>query len=157
MATDVRERLDRTMSRAWNDLLASIDGLTEEEMRIPGVTGDWSVADVLAHITTWENEALAHLPAIAQGKPQQRYKDVYGGIDAFNALSFEKDRSRSVAEIRQRLISTHQALLDYLATVPEDVLHSRQRFRTRLRWDTYSHYPMHAEAIRAWRARNDGS
>ena len=45
-----------------------------------------------------------------------------------------------------------ERLLDYLDTVSDELLHSRERFRTRLRWDTYSHYPIHAEHIRAWRA-----
>jgi hypothetical protein len=26
-------------------------------------------------------------------------------------------------------------------------------FRRRLRWDTYSHYPEHTKAIRAWRGQ----
>ena len=36
-------------------------------MMEPGVTGDWSVKDVLAHVTIWEAEALKYLPLIAEG------------------------------------------------------------------------------------------
>ena len=152
MAKSRREKLLETIDGAWNDLVASIDGLTDEEMRRSGVVGEWSVKDILAHVTTWEGEALKHLPEIAQGKPQQRYKDVYGGLDAFNSLKFAENRERSLDEVRARLNETHQQLLDYLDTVPDELLHSRERFRTRLRWDTYSHYPIHAEHIREWRA-----
>ncbi len=131
--------------------LSSVEGFSDEEMQEPGVVGDWSVKDILAHVTTWEEEALKHLPEIAAGTPQQRYKDVYGGLDAFNALKFEENRGRSLDEVRTRLTSSHEELVQYLETVPEELLHSRERFRTRLRWDTYSHYPLHAEHIRAWR------
>jgi hypothetical protein len=31
------------------------------------VTGDWSVRDILAHMTTWEEETLGHLPIILAG------------------------------------------------------------------------------------------
>ena len=63
------------------------------------------------------------------------------------------NRARSLAEVRSRLTETHEQLLAYLETVPDELLHSRERFRTRLRWDTYSHYPIHAEHIREWRER----
>lgn len=152
MARSSRDKLMETIESRWEELLASVDGLSDVRMLESGVVGDWSVKDILAHITTWETEALKHLPEIAAGKPQQRYKDVYGGLDAFNALKFQENRTWSLAEVRSRLIDTHQRLLDYLDTVSDELLHSRERFRTRLRWDTYSHYPIHAEHIRAWRA-----
>ena len=34
----------------------------------PGVVGNWSVKDVLAHVTTWEEEAQKYLPAILEGR-----------------------------------------------------------------------------------------
>ncbi len=153
MARSSREKLMATIGERWDELLVSVEGLSDEQMQGPGVVGDWSVKDVLAHVTTWEEEALAHLPEIAAGKPQQRYKDVYGGLDAFNAMKFAENRARSLDEVRTRLTDVHTRLLDYLETVPDDLLHSRERFRTRLRWDTYSHYPLHTEHIRVWRER----
>ena len=153
MAKSGREKLLATVEARWDELLASVDGLSDEHMLEPGVVGDWSVKDILAHVTTWELEAQKHLPEIAAGKPQQRYKDVYGGLDAFNALKFEENRARSLTEVRTRLTETHAQLLEYLETVPDELLHSRERFRTRLRWDTYSHYPIHAEHVRDWRER----
>jgi hypothetical protein len=47
---------------------------------------------------------------------------------------------------------THGRLVSYLGRVPEDHLRSETRFRRRLRLDTYGHYPIHAAAIRRWRA-----
>ena len=153
MARSGRARLLETIETRWDELMAAIDGLSDDELQQPGVVGEWSVKDILAHVTTWELEALKHLPEIAAGKPQQRYKDVYGGLDAFNALTFQQNRERSLDEVRTRMTDTHTRLLAYLETVPDDLLHSRERFRTRLRWDTYSHYPIHAEHIRDWRDR----
>ena len=112
MAKSGREKLLETIEQRWGDLLGSVEGLSDEEMLEPGVVGDWSVKDILAHVTTWELEARKHLPEIAAGKPQQRYKDVYGGLDAFNALKFEENRARSLAEVRSRLAETHEQLLD---------------------------------------------
>lgn len=157
MAVSRRERLLRTIDSRWDELLASTEGLSDRQLLEPGVMDDWSVKDILAHITTWEEEARKHLPEIARGEPQQRYKDVYGGLDEFNALKFEENRARTLEEVRSRLASVHRDLLDYLETVPDELLDSKQRFRTRLRWDTYSHYALHARHIREWRARTESA
>ena len=44
-------------------------------------------------------------------------------------------------------------LIDYLHSVPEEHFTRETPFRHRLRLDTYSHYPLHARAIREWRER----
>jgi hypothetical protein len=53
--------------------------------------------------------------------------------------------------VLQQLHATHGQLLDYIARVPDELFATDTRFRHRLRLDTYSHYPLHAEMIRAWR------
>ena len=50
------------LERAWHTLEASYAGLSDAEMMEPGVTGDWSVKELIAHVTTWEEEALTQLP-----------------------------------------------------------------------------------------------
>ena len=46
----------------------SYAGLSESDILEPGVTKAWSVRDIIAHVTTWEEEALKHLPAILEGR-----------------------------------------------------------------------------------------
>lgn len=152
MAQSTRERLMATMTRNWDALLASFDGLTEDEMMQPGVVEEWSVKDILAHITTWEEEALHHLPGIVEGRKPPTYASQYGGLNAFNAVKFEENGRRSLAEVLDRLHATHAQLLAYLETVPDELLSSKERFRNRLKWDTYTHYSMHAKHIREWRS-----
>jgi hypothetical protein len=155
MAQSTRERLMATMMRNWEALLASFDGLTEDELVRSGVVEEWSVKDILAHITTWEEEALHHLPGVAEGRKPPTYASQYGGLNAFNALKFEENRRRSLDEVLTRLHETHARLLEYLNTVPDELLSSKERFRSRLKWDTYTHYAMHAKHIREWRSGGD--
>ena len=119
----------------------------------PGVTGAWSVKDILAHVTTWEEEALKCLPVILRGERPPRYSVTHGGINAFNAHMTERKRAFSLAEVLRQLEDTHSRLVGYLESAPEDQLITETRFRHRLRMDTYSHYPRHADAIRKWRER----
>ena len=102
----------------------------------PGVTGAWSVRDILAHVTTWEEEALTHLPLILNGGTPPRYSVRYGGIDAFNARMTEARRTLSLAEVRVQLVATHARLVELIQRVPEDQLTGDTRFRRRLRLDT---------------------
>lgn len=145
-----REQLLARLDKAWTTLGDSYAGLTEAEMTTPGVAGDWSVKDMLAHVATWEEEALKYLPLVLVGGRPPRYAS-YGGIDAFNARMTEAKRGMSLAEVQRHLEATHRQLIAYLRRVPEEQFATETRFRHRLRLDTYSHYPLHANMIRAWR------
>ena len=122
-------------------------------MSTPGVVGDWSVRDIIAHISTWEEECLKALPIILEGKRLPRYSDLYGGINAFNAQMTEKYRLISLDEVLKRRDATHQRLLNYIRKAPQEQITAETRFRRRIRYDSYSHYPEHTEAILAWRKR----
>ncbi|HTG13354.1 MAG TPA: DinB family protein [Candidatus Eisenbacteria bacterium] len=145
----LRKRLDA----AWSAFQDSYAGLSAAELLEPGVTGEWSVRDILAHVTTWEEEALEYLPVILKGGTPPRYRPTYGGIDVFNALMTERKKSLSLAEVLAQVDEVHRRLIDLIERAPEDQLARETRFRRRLRLDTYHHYPQHTEAIRRWRAQ----
>jgi hypothetical protein len=152
-----KTQLLKRLETAWKALEASFAGLSETEMMQPGVSGAWSVKDILAHVTSWEEEALKYLPLILAGEKTPRYASMYGGIDAFNAQVTEQRRSMSLAEVLHQRIAIHCKLIDFIGGVPEEQLAYETRFRHNLRLDTYRHYLQHAEAIRKWRdQRSDG-
>jgi len=146
-----RLQLLKRLDRAWEALKASYVGLSDSELLESCVTDNWSVRDIIAHVTWWEEEALKHLPLILAGGKPPRYSVVYGGIDAFNAQMTEQKRSLSLDEVLRQRDETHNRLIDFIHTVPEDQIARETRFRRRLRLDTYSHYTKHAEAIWKWR------
>lgn len=143
----VLKRLDA----AWAEFEESYAGLSDSQLLIPGVTGTWSVRDIIAHVTWWEEEALKHLPLVREGGRPLRYSVRYGGIDAFNALMTEKRRHLSLGEVLRQHDEVHGRLEKYVRGAPEGLFTRETRFRHRLRLDTYAHYPIHAEAIREWR------
>lgn len=146
-----REQLLARIDVAWAAFHNSYSGLADERLVESGVAGDWSVKDVIAHVTWWEEEALTHLPHMVEGGRPPRYSVMYGGIDAFNALMAERKRALSLAGVRRQAAETHERLIAYVGSVPEELITRETRFRRRLRLDTYSHYPIHTEAIRSWR------
>ena len=146
-----RAELLARLDKAWAAFTASYEDLSEADLLEPGVTGAWSVRDIIAHVTWWEEEALQHLPHILRGETPPRYSVTYGGIDAFNALMTERKRQLSLADVLREQEQTHRRLLALIERAPADQIATDTRWRHRLRLDTYGHYPKHAAAIRKWR------
>src|SRR5881296_3031323 len=119
----------KRLDQAWAAFQQSYAGLSDVELVEPGVTGAWSVRDIIAHVTWWEEEALTHLPLILAGGKPPRYSVTHGGIDSSNARMTEQRKHLSSGETR---------------------------VRRRLLLDTYGHYPKHARAIRTWRESRCG-
>jgi hypothetical protein len=150
--SDQVQRLLDSLEAAWAALTESYAGVPDAKLVEPGVVDDWSVKDVLSHVTTWEEEALRHLPLIIAGGTPPRYA-AQGGIDAFNARATEAGRRLSLAEVLRRRDKTHARLLEFIGSQPAGTFAGQTRARRRLRLDTYGHYPEHTAAIRAWRER----
>jgi hypothetical protein len=55
-----KEQLLKKLDAAWTDFNESFAGLTEPQILEPGVTGNWSVKDIIAHVTWWDEEAIKH-------------------------------------------------------------------------------------------------
>ena len=143
----------KRLAAAWADFEESYAGLTTAQLLLPGVTGKWSVRDLIAHVTWWEEEALEHLPLVRSGGRPTRYSVKYGGIDAFNALRTEQRKGLSLDEVLGQHHDVHARLIDYVRRAPAELFTRETRFRRRLRLDTYGHYPIHTRGIRAWRSR----
>jgi hypothetical protein len=150
-----KQQLLANLENSWQQFNASFNGLTEAQMAVKGAVGEWSVKDIVAHITIWEKEALKNLPVILQGKRTPRYKDLYGGINAFNSKMAQLHRDQSLSVVLKESESTHRHLIAYINNSSEELFTYETRFRRRLRLDTYSHYPVHAKAILEWRATEE--
>jgi DinB family protein len=151
----IREQLLAKLDAAWTALTESYAGLPDSLLAEPGVVEDWSVKDILAHVTTWEEEALKYLPFIVERRTPPRYSVQYGGIDAFNALRTEQKRGLSLDEVLSGMEETHRRLIEYVRGVPEEQITRETPFRHRLRFDSYRHYLTHAQAIREWREERE--
>src|SRR2546429_1146866 len=73
------------LEQAWVDFQESYAGLSDADLMRAGVTGTWSVRDIIAHVTWWEEEALTHLPLVLAGGRPPRHSGSHGGNAAFHA------------------------------------------------------------------------
>src|SRR2546430_10504826 len=84
------------LEQAWVDFQESYAGLSDADLMRPGVTGTWSVRDIIAHVTWWEEEALTHLPLVLAGGGAPRASLEHGGAAAFHAHKTEPREPRSL-------------------------------------------------------------
>ena len=139
----------RAARAEWEALLAEIDPERSSE---PGVTGDWSIKDIVAHISFWERTVLDGLRTGERG--------LQGELDEINERVFLANRDRPLDELLAEERETYQQLLAAIEALPEDELSAPDRFAWtggRPVWvlvagNTCWHYPEHRESIRAWLA-----
>lgn len=148
--TDLLQLIER-IDANWDAFRQSYEGLSDEEMLEPGVTGSWSVRDILAHVAVWDALVRTVLPGILETGHRPEYDEANEDLGAFNARMTEEKRGLSLDQVRQELEQNHQRLMEYLRDVAPDEVAANEAFRERLTADTWDHYPEHSAAIRDWR------
>ncbi len=150
------ELLERIRA-ARRDLEAVLMDIPEEQMLQPGVMGDWSVKDILAHLVSWEKSMVRWITQAVEGEtPEIPQTDEE--IDQLNARFYLENRDRPLGEVLADFHRSYQAALARVATTSERDLIDPQRFpfrQGRPLWynaagNTWWHYEEHAESLRSW-------
>ena len=146
------------MADARERLLAAFEGLSEEELIEPGVCGDWSVRDVIAHVAAWDRETTAMFAAMLKGERHYFLDLDEEGLEQFNqdrhAVAVDMPVSDAIAE----LTDARQAMIDLLKGVDNAQLfapapgdeHADMSIAACLSAQI-AHDEEHAEMIESWR------
>ena len=148
---DKREFIQRVKSERerWDELLAQVpDGL----MLQPGVEGDWSAKDILAHVTWYEREMIGMLKTRALSG-----SDWWAlPLDERNDAVHGEVRDMSLEEVRAEASRVFPELVEQLELLPEEALNDSSHFEGMpSEWapsdvigsNTFRHYPEHTESI----------
>jgi len=88
------------LMRAEHALLeALLANFSDEEIVQPGRFGEWSVKDMLAHITFWEQRLIAYVNGAKESLVQPD-EDEEAAIDRINAEVLAANRDRPLTEVR---------------------------------------------------------
>ncbi|MBA2278067.1 MAG: DinB family protein [Chloroflexia bacterium] len=134
------------IEHARHELEKELDGLSDDELLSPGMTGAWSGKDTLAHIARWDQTATT---VIATHLAGQSITEDYGDFDAWNARWTTADDDVPLPEVKRRFAESYRQLLHTVRSVRPDQLDEFAR-----NWAvaaTINHYPGHIASIRAWR------
>lgn len=153
----VLELIDRINAErsTWQSLVDQIDS---DKMHHPGVSGEWSLKDVIAHITWHESEMVGMVKAhVLKGS------DLWNLItDERNAIIHEENRARSLEDVLDDSNQTHQQLMDLLPTLSDEDLTNPEKFDgmppdwqpwTIIADNTYEHYQHHIADLERWLAK----
>jgi hypothetical protein len=97
--------------------------LSQEEMLIPGVVGEWSVKDVLAHLADWEEHFTGWVEASRKGgKPDLEPGLTWKEIDIFNQRIFERHRHQTLDEVMDYFHTVHEQFMRFVEGLSEEEL-----------------------------------
>jgi hypothetical protein len=155
-----KKELIEELQQARGQLLAAIDGLTEEQMMQPGAAGIWSVKDILAHLIAWEAELITALSR----KLSSRYKDApevvaIEDIDEWNEEQYHLNARKPLAELLPDFHGVHKHLLKAIEDLDDRTLSAPEAFEW-MEGEPLAYLVLeiavwherdHAEDIQAWR------
>lgn len=136
----------------WDALLAQVD---ESRMSEPGVTGDWSLKDIIAHVAWCEREVLGVLRAHAMVG-----SDLWNlSNNERNAAVYAQNHARTLHDVLGEAREVYPRLIEAIEALAEEDINDPARFHDMpSEWqpwslianNTYEHYQAHVPSIRAW-------
>jgi hypothetical protein len=140
----------RVARAQWDAAIAESDPASMTE---PGVAGEWSVKDIIAHVAWFEREMVRMLRDRALvGSDLWQWP-----ADERNAAIFELNRQRELPDVLSDASEVYQQLLNALEPLTDEDLNDARRFREMpadwqpwriLAQNSYEHYEHHLDDIR---------
>ena|SRR5579859_1553601 len=147
------------MSAAHDALEKTLTPLNEAQMTTPGVNGEWSIKDLLVHLTAWQQRLLA---AIRAGEPAISPLDISGEeVNGLNQQFYQENKSRSLNAVLAAFRTASSQLLASVEAMTDEDLIDPQRFSWtggKPLWqfvagETYEHILEHIGSIYTWQAK----
>jgi hypothetical protein len=128
---------------------------SDEQMFQPVLPGGWTAKDALAHIAWWARRAQVVIKAIIAGL-EPEYSLDESDVDNVNRNTYETNRLRPLADLRQEEAKTYQTLLALVESLPDDDLSDPTKFAWTkgrplsvvVEWNTFAHYEEHMPDLR---------
>lgn len=153
-----RAELRAELERSRADLEETLQGLSEADLLRPGAVGEWSVRDVLQHLSIWEAETIQLILGFRRGRrpPSERFT---ADVDTLNARWHVATRHRPLDRVLADFRAVRRQTLKQIDDLTDDELSQPKAYpwlegRPLAEWiaeDTYLHEKEHAAEIRLWR------
>ncbi len=139
----------------------AIQDLPQESLEEPGVLDNWSIKDILIHLTFWEAELIKLLWQTSQGQKPTSAHFGASTVDELNERWYLENRARPFERVLADFQGIRKQTLRRIETFKESDLKNPRRFRwlqdqPLWEWiaaDSFEHEEEHAEQIRVWRER----
>ncbi|HET9416499.1 MAG TPA: DinB family protein [Candidatus Limnocylindria bacterium] len=145
-------RLIHDLTVARDDLFAVLDRLDVASLTTPGLVGEWSARELIAHLGYWAGNAVETIHHVEDG----RLDEIGAGAlptDETNATVARVARETDLATVRKREAASVEVLLERLRRLDPGLLDVRlpdgQTLEAGVDEDAGAHYREHADGLRA--------
>jgi hypothetical protein len=158
-----KEELVEALENERENFLDAIDGLSDEDLEEPGVMQDWSIKDLLAHLTLWEAELIKLLWQAKQGQKPNSVHFNNMDIDELNARWKKEMQDRTLERVMADFHSIRNQTIRRVEAFSDKDLNDANRYpwlKNRPLWewiagDSFEHEAEHRQQILAWRKEQD--
>jgi hypothetical protein len=146
-----RDTLIADLRREREDLFAVLASVDPGSLTTPGLVGEWSARELVAHLGFWVGHATEVIHLFELGRIEE---DDLGGqtVDEVNATVARIARDAPLATVRKREEASVEALVERLGTLDEsllpELLPDGATLEQGIREDASDHYREHAEELR---------
>ena len=153
---DERRRLLNDLERERNQLIRNIETCRIRDIDRPFI-GEWSLKDIVGHISSWEAEVIVALRQIHEGKQPDLLRFEPGRVDEWNRDHVERKRSLHFWDLYQQLKAGRDRLNDEIAQMSDDEIGADGSVAGRLLQATLDHDRTHWHDIAAKLAGMSGA
>jgi hypothetical protein len=153
------EALVGELRAAREDFIAALADVDRQLLTAPGLAGEWSARELIAHLGYWAGHAAEALHHAEQGRTADFGVDEMG-VDERNAVVARVATQTELTTVRQREQAAYEALLIAIERADPSWLDERVAYGDSLeqviRDDGPDHYREHVADVQAWFAGGDG-
>ncbi|MCV0403806.1 MAG: maleylpyruvate isomerase N-terminal domain-containing protein [Chloroflexi bacterium] len=144
------ERIAADLARERERLYAGVARIAPSSLTTPGLVGEWSAREMIAHLGYWAGHAAELIHAVQEG----RGDEVGQGeppVDEVNATVARVARQTDIGAVRKREAASIEALVERLRELDDAILAERlpggATLEEAIREDGPNHYREHAEEL----------
>ena len=141
---------------ARDALVASLGAVPHDQLSRPGVIGEWSPQELIAHVGYWAGHAVELIQAAERGT-LERFGEGQPGVDEVNAAVARVAREADLATVRKREQAAFEVLAERLRRLDPALLDLHlpdgSTVERALREDGAEHYRGHADELTGILAR----
>ncbi len=160
----MEEQMDKAtlldnIHKGYDELDALLISFSPQQMTTEGVSGVWSIKDILAHLTSWQQRTLDRLYAAANNE-QPRSPNIATDeeMNQQNERFYQENGERPLADVLADYHSAYQQMVTAVQDASDEDLFQPGRFSWEgdvalwqlVAGNTYEHIQEHIGAIQNW-------
>lgn len=144
-----RAKLEKTLSE-----------IPPDRLTVPGVESDWTLKDLMAHISVWERRMTEWLDVTLRDEQPGMLPAgmTWDDLDRWNEQTYFELRDKPLEEVLTEFTASYEQALAAVQRTPQDALADPDRYPWRKGvplWEMVAanmhwHYDEHEQSIRTW-------